>query len=342
MNVGISGATGVVGEVALRLLAERRLPVGSLRLFASSRSAGRRITWRDRELTVEALEDADFGGLDLVINSTSSGVARAEVPRMVDAGAVVVDNTSAFRQDPEVPLVIPEINAHAARGHKGIIANPNCTTATVLMALAPLHRAAGIASVISTSFQSVSGTGRDAMGEVLEATRKALDQVDGLRGDEQLDLPDPEVYPHPMAFNVMPQCEQFPEGADTSTEEQKMAAESRKILEDADLTIHATAVRVPVLVGHSVSLSLSLERAVSPPEAREIIGAFPGVALLDEPDKGRYPTPLQAAGRDEVLVGRIRPNPALANGLSLFACGDNLRKGAALNAIQIAELLFAG
>jgi aspartate-semialdehyde dehydrogenase len=336
-TVGISGATGVVGEVMLRILRERSFPVAALRLFASRRSEGRLVGWGSDEFRVEALEDATFDGLDLVLNATSSELARTYVPKMVEAGALVVDNSSAFRMDPDVPLVIPEINGEAIGRHRGILANMNCTTATALMAVAPLHKAAGLRAMISSSYQSVSGTGRDAMVEVLEQTRKALDQVEALRGHEPLDLPDPQIYPHTLAFNLFPQCETFPEGEDTSTEESKMAAETQKILGDSSIAVHATAVRVPVLVGHSVSLTVSLGRQMSAAEARDAIDAFPGVRVVDEPWRGFYPTPLGAAGIDEVLVGRIRPNPIVPNGLSMFACADNLRKGAALNAVQIAE-----
>ncbi len=339
-RIGITGATGVVGEVALRILAERNIPVDELRLYASSRSAGRRVPWGGGEVTVEALDDARFDGLDVVLNATSSDLAREFVPRMVDAGAVVVDNSSAYRQNPEVPLVIPQINGSAVEHHQGIVANANCTTATALMALGPLHREVGLRSVISSSYQSVSGTGRDAITELIDQTRKAVDQVEALRGHEALDLPEPQVYTHPLAFNLIPQCETFPPGADTSTEEEKMALEMRKILTAPELVIHATAVRVPVVVGHSIALSVSLQRELTPEQARELIDAFPGARVLDEPDATRYPTPLQSAGLDEVLVGRIRSNPALPNGLSLFCCGDNLRRGAALNAVEIAELVL--
>jgi aspartate-semialdehyde dehydrogenase len=259
---------------------------------------------------------------------------------MVEAGAFVSDKSSAFRQAPDVPLVIPEINGEDAKSHTGVVASPNCTTAVALMAIAPLHKAAGVRAVISSSYQSVSGVGRDAVSELLEVNRKAVEQTDALWGREPLDLPDPVAFPHPLAFNVFPQCETFLDGADASTEEQKMQAESRKILGAPDLVLQATAVRVPVVVGHSVSLSLSLERSVSPDEAREILSAFPGVRVLDEPGAKVYPTPQQATGIDDVLVGRVRDNPILPNGLTLFASGDNLRKGASLNALQIAELVL--
>lgn len=291
-------------------------------------------------MTIEALEDGRFEGLDLVLNSTSAALASEWVPRMVAAGAFVSDKSSAFRLDPDVPLVVAEINGPDARTHKGIVASPNCTTAVAVMAMAPLHQAVGIRAVISSSYQSVSGVGRDAVTELVEGTRKAVEQVDALWGREAIDLPEPTAFPHQLAFNVFPQCETFSDDADESTEEQKMQAEARRILDAPEMLLQATAVRVPVVVGHSVSLSLSLEREISPAEAREIIGAFPGVRVLDEPQRGVYPTPHQATGIDDILVGRIRSNPILANGLSLFASGDNLRKGASLNAIQTAELVL--
>ena len=340
LRVGIAGATGATGQMTRALLRERAVPVDELRLFASRRSVGRKIPWGDGEVEVEALEDGRFDGLDLVLNSTSASLAKEWVPRMVESGAFVSDKSSAFRLDPGVPLVIPEINGSAAESHKGIVASPNCTTAVALMAMAPLHQAVGVRAVISSSYQSVSGVGRDAVAELIEGARKAVEQVDALWGREPIDLPEPTALPQQLAFNVFPQCETFPDDADESTEESKMQAESRRILGAPDLALQATAVRVPVVVGHSVSLSLSLEREVAPAEAREIIGAFRGVRVLDEPSRGVYPTPHQATGIDDVLVGRIRSNPILPNGLTLFVSGDNLRKGASLNAIQIAELVL--
>lgn len=339
-RVGVTGATGAAGQTALNLLHERSFPLDELRLFASRRSVGRRIPWGNGEVEIEALEDGRFEGLDVVLNATSATLAREWVPRMVEAGAIVCDKSSAFRLDPAVPLVVPEINGAVAKNHKGILASPNCTTAVAVMAMAPLHRAVGVQSALSSSYQSVSGVGRDAVSELLDGARKALDQVEALWGREAVDLPEPVAFPHQLAFNVFPQCETFPEESDESTEEQKMQAEARRILDSRELVLQATAVRVPVVVGHSVSLSLSLGREVAPPEAREIIDAFAGVRVLDDPARKIYPTPHQATGIDDVLVGRIRRNPVLPNGLTLFASGDNLRKGAALNAIQTAELVL--
>jgi aspartate-semialdehyde dehydrogenase len=336
-NIGISGATGVTGEVTLRILEEREFPVKDLRLFASERSSGQIVPWRGQQYTVEALEDGRFDGLDLVISATSASIAREWVPRMVEAGAMVIDQSSAFRLDPSVPLVVPEINAADLSSHNGIIAGPNCTTAVAIMAIAPLHEAFGIDSVLSSSYQAISGKGRDGMAEFLEASARAVHQSEGLRGHAPLDVDPPVQFPHISAFNLFPQCEVFRTGEDTSTEEEKMQAEMRKMLHAPAVSVHATAVRVPILVGHTVSLAMSLGERASPEEARRAYQSFPGVKVLDEPWVGKYPTPLAAAGIDDVLVGRIRPVPFLTNGLSVFASGDNLRKGNALNAIQVAE-----
>ncbi len=336
-NIGISGATGVTGEVTLRILEQRGFPVRHLRLFASKRSAGQIIRWKGTDYPVEALEDGHFTGLDLVISATSASIARQWAPRIVDAGAIVIDQSSAFRLDPSVPLVVPEINADDLQSHHGTIAGPNCTTAVAVMAVAPLHRAFGVAHVVSSSYQAMSGKGRDGMKEFLDASARAVHQVAGLRGDAPLDVPSPVQFPQIAAFNLFPQCETFCDGQDTSTEEEKMEAEMRKMLHAPNLSVHATAVRVPVLVGHTVSLALSLEKSASPEHARRVLEGFPGVQVLDKPWAGKYPTPLAAAGIDDVLVGRLRTIPFMKNGLSLIASGDNLRKGNALNAIQVAE-----
>ena len=336
-NLGIVGATGVTGEVTLRILEEREFPVANLRLFASRRSAGRSIHWKGQAYKVEALDEGNFDGLDLVISATSASIAREWVPRIVEAGAIVIDQSSAFRGDDSVPLVVPEINHADLNSHSGRISGPNCTTAVAVMAVAPLHEAFGVESVISSSYQAISGKGRDGMVEFLDTSANAANQSEGLRGHQAIELPDPVEFPHICAFNLFPHCESFREGEDTSTEEEKMQAEMRKILHAPDLCVHATAVRVPVLVGHTVSLNLSLSAPAAPEQAREVLAAFDGVQVLDEPWCGKYPTPLAASGIDDVLVGRVRSVPFVENGLSLFASGDNLRKGNALNAIQVAE-----
>jgi len=339
-RIGVVGATGVTGEVTLQILEERKFPLDALRLFASRRSAGRRLTCAGREYEVEALEDASFAGLDVVISALPSSLARECGRRIAADGPLVIDQSSAFRHDPDVPLVIREINAEAAKRHSGIIAGPNCTTTVPVMAIAPLHRAVGVRSVISSSYQSASGAGRDAIAEFMDHSRKATDQVEALRGNEPLDLPATEFFPRELAFNVIPHCESFSEGEDLSSEEVKMEPEMRKILDAPELLVDATSVRVPVVVGHSVSLTISLEREITPDDARSIIGEFAGVRVVDQPWRGLYPTPHDAAGIDEILVGRVRRNHVVENGLALFACGDNLRKGNALNAIQTAELVL--
>jgi len=339
-RIGIVGATGVTGEVTLRILAERGFPVDSLRLFASSRSAGQSVSWQGSDWTVEALDDADFSGIDLVISATDSAIARQFAPKMVAAGCIVIDQSSAFRGDSAVPLVVPEINAADLASHQGIVSGPNCTTAVAVMAVAPLHRTFGVESVISSSYQAISGRGRDGISEFIETSRAALDQVEALRGHQPLDLPPPVQFPHHSAFNLFPHCEDFREGSTTSTEEEKMQAEMRKLLHAPELNVHATAVRVPVVVGHTTSLTLSLNSPASAEAARDAIAAFPGTRVLDEPWNARYPTPLACAGIDDVLIGRIREVPFVRNGISLIASGDNLRKGNALNAIQVAEMLL--
>jgi len=336
-SIGIVGATGITGEVTLRVLEERSFPVKELRLFASRRSAGQSLRWMDRDWTVEALDDGRFDGLDLVISATDASIAREWAPRMVEAGSIVIDQSSAFRLDPSVPLVIPEINDADLESHRGIISGPNCTTAVAAMAIAPLERAVGIKSIISSSYQSISGRGRDGIAEFLDLSRKAVEQPEALRGHEPPEFSEARQFPKLPAFNVFPQCEGFREGSDISTEEEKMEAELRKMLRAPELLVHATAVRVPVLVGHSVSLGMSLRRETSPEEARELLSSFPGIRVVDRPWEGEYPTPFDSAGIDDILVGRVRPLPSLENGLSLFACGDNLRKGNALNAVQVAE-----
>lgn len=339
-SIGISGATGITGEVALRILAARKFPVDSLRLFASRRSAGQTIDWQGSAHTIEALDDANFDHLDLIISATSSSIAREWVPRMVSSGALVVDQSSAFRAAPQVPLVIPEINLDDLTANEGIVAGPNCTTAVAIMAVAPLHRAFGVEFVTSSSYQAISGKGREGVAEFLEASAQSLRQEEGLRGHVALELPAPVQFPHVPSFNLFPQCEEFGQGGDTSTEEAKMEAEMRKMLHAPDLSVHATAVRVPVVVGHSVSLVINLREKTTIGDVRAALGAFPGVRVIDEPWRAKYPTPLQAAGGDDILVGRIRKVPFMENGVSLFASGDNLRKGNALNAIQVAEHLL--
>ena len=337
-RVAVAGATGAVGREMLRTLRERDFPVGELIALASSRSAGKRLAFAGEEIEVRPLDGFDWEGVDVALFSAGAVASRKHAPRAADAGTVVVDNSSAWRMEPTVPLVIPEINAHALDGHRGIVANPNCTAIVALMAAAPLHRAASLTSMVISSYQSVSGAGHKGVSELLE-------QVEKVRGDEEsLAAPDADVLPRgevfgpPIAYNVIPRAGTFEEDGFTS-EERKLGDESRKILELPELPVVGTVVRVPVVAGHAVSLYATFQRELTPEAARNALASFPGVRVVDDPASDRFPTPLDAAGIDDVLVGRIRP--AGENALALFAVGDNLRKGAALNAVQIAERLLA-
>ncbi len=339
LKVAVVGATGAVGTEMLRILDERAFPVDELVPLASSRSAGRTIRFGDREVTVQELSLDALRGVDLSLSAAGASIARGFVREAAAAGTVCIDKSSAFRMEPDVPLVVPEVNPEALEGSPRIIAVPNCTTIVAMMALAPLHRAAGLRSLVLSSYQAVSGAGRDGTRELAEQIEKLRDQVEELGRPDIDALPTGDVFGKTMAFNVLPKIDAF--AADGSTgEEVKTVNESRKILGIADLDVAATCVRVPVPVGHSVSLLARFSRAITPEEARELLARAPGVDLRDDPANGVYPSPLEAAGRDEVLVGRIRQAPGHDDALLLFACGDNLRKGAALNGIQIAERLF--
>jgi aspartate-semialdehyde dehydrogenase len=343
MRVAVVGATGAVGRRILSLLEERAFPLDDLMLFASSRSEGKRLTFRGDDLTVRALHGRWFESVDLALTSAGSIVAKEILPAAAAAGTVSVDNSSAFRMDPAVPLVIPEINPEALQYHSGIVANGNCTAITALMPLGPLHARFGLVSLITSSYQSVSGSGMKGVRELSEQVEKLREQVESLTRPETDALPVGEVFGRTIAFNVLPHAERFdPEGTGFTTEELKMGNEVRKVLGIPDLPVAATAVRVPVVAGHAVSIHATFERPVSPDAARETLASAAGVRLVDDPERGLYPTPLDAAGIDDVLVGRIRQPRGEPNTLLLFAVGDNLRKGAALNAVQIAELLARG
>jgi aspartate-semialdehyde dehydrogenase len=330
-RVGVLGATGAVGSTILGVLAERGFPAAEVVPFASERSAGRQIEWNGLTLECRRLDDAAIEGLDLVLSSAGGAVSAEWAPRLVDAGAVVVDNTSFWRMHENVPLVVSEVNPDAVEGHSGIVANPNCTTMQMVVALAPIHRAVGLERLVVSTYQSVSGTGRSAIDELRSQTRQVLD------GNES---PSAKVYPHRIAFNVLPQVETFKDGDDYTTEERKVMAETRKILELSDeVGVSATCARVPVITGHSESVNLQTRENISPVDCRELLRGAPGVVVIDEPEDGRYPMPIDAAGRDEVLVGRIRRDPSHDRCLNLWIVGDNLRKGAATNAVQVAELL---
>ena len=329
-RVGVLGATGAVGSTILEVLAERGFPASEVVALASERSAGKRISFAGGELEVRTISDDSIQGLDLVLSSAGGAVSSEWAPRIVDAGAVVVDNTSFWRMHDDVPLVVAEVNPDALADHRGIVANPNCTTMQMVVALAPIQREVGIERLIVSTYQSVSGTGRNAIEELRRQARAVLDG----------EAPTAEVYPHPIAFNVLPQVENFSEGDDYTTEERKVMAETRKIMGIGDeLGISATCARVPVITGHSESVNVQTKRDLSPEECRELLAAAPGLVVMDSPGEGIYPLATDVAGRDEVLVGRIRRDPSRNRCLNMWIVGDNLRKGAATNAVQVSELL---
>ncbi|WP_329339158.1 aspartate-semialdehyde dehydrogenase [Streptomyces sp. NBC_00663] len=334
MKVGIVGATGQVGTVMRRILVEREFPVTELRLFASARSAG---TVLDG-VTIEDAATADYTGLDIVLFSAGGSTSKALAEKVASQGAVVIDNSSAWRKDPEVPLVVSEVNPHAiADRPKGIIANPNCTTMAAMPVLKVLDAEAGLEALIATTYQAVSGSGLAGVAELHGQVQKVAADADKLTHDgEAVDFPEPQVYKRPIAFNVVPLAGSIVEdGLNETDEEQKLRNESRKILEIPELKVSGTCVRVPVFSGHSLQINARFARPISPERATELLAGAPGVALSE------IPTPLQAAGKDVSYVGRIRRDETVDNGLSLFVSGDNLRKGAALNAVQIAELVAA-
>ena len=340
MRVGVLGATGAVGREMIRILEERSFPLDDLALFASSRSEGKRLPFRGEEIPVRAMDDGWFDGLDMALTSTGSVVAREALPPAAAAGVTCIDNSSAFRMDPSVPLVVPEINPEALRSHKGIVANGNCTAITALMALGPLHRAFGLGFLVTSSYQSVSGAGMKGIRELAEQVEKLHGQEESLGRPEGEALPVGEVFGRTIAFNVIPRCEKpDPAGSGSTTEELKMGGEIRKVLGLPDLPVAATAVRVPVAVGHGVSIYARFDRPLDPDAARSVLADAPGVQVVDDLANDSFPTPLDAAGIDDVLVGRIRQPEGDGQALMLFSVGDNLRKGAALNAVQIAELL---
>ncbi len=330
MRVAVVGATGVVGSTILEVMRERAFPADEVVPFASERSAGKTIKWGDGELTVQALSDESVQGFDLALFSAGSATSEEWAPRFASAGAVVVDNSSQWRMHDDVPLVVSEVNPEALGSHNGIVANPNCTTMQMVVALKPILDAVGIERIVLSSYQSVSGTGKNAVDE-LNAQTKAI-----ANGEEP---PAPSVYPHRIAYNVVPQVEKFKDGDDYTTEERKVMAETRKILGRDDIGISATCVRVPVLVGHSESVNVQTREPLSPEECRELLAAAPSVVVVDNPADGLYPLATDVAGRDDVLVGRIRRDPSHERCLNLWIVGDNLRKGAATNAVQVAELI---
>ena len=329
-TVAVVGATGAVGGEMIEVLDERKFPVEALVPLASPRSAGGSITFRGEELEVKELTKDSFSGVDLALFSAGSDVSKEYAPIAVHTGTVVIDNSSAWRMDPQVPLVVPEVNPDALAGHRGLIANPNCSTIQMVVALKPLHDRVKIKRVVVTTFQSVSGTGKEAMDELIEECRDLL----------SFRQPQPKVYRYQIAFNCLPHIDDFlPSGY--TKEEVKLLQETRKIMGDPTIQVTATTVRVPVYVGHSESVNIETEQKLTANEARAILSTAPGVQLYDDPSHGIYPMPLDVAGKDEVYVGRIREDESIPNGLNLWVVADNLRKGAAVNAVQIAELLIA-
>ena len=337
MNVAVVGATGQVGGVMRTLLAQRAFPLDGIRFLASARSAGTTLRWADTELVVEDTATADWSEIDIALVSAGKTVSLELAPAMVAAGATVIDNSSAWRMDPEVPLVVPEVNAAALVDiRKGIVANPNCTTMVAMPVLAPLHNDAGLISLTISTYQAVSGAGLAGVVELESQMAKAGDQAMGLTfNGDAVEFGEPKSFPRPIAYNVLPHAGLFvDDGRGETDEEQKLRNESRKILGIPDLEVSSTCVRVPVFTGHSLVINARFTQPISPERAAEVLSDAPGVALTD------VPTPVDAAGIDDTLVGRVRQDKTVEHGLALFLSGDNLRKGAALNAIQIAEQLI--
>jgi len=330
-RVGVLGATGLVGTTILELLAARDFPAAEVIPFASERSAGKTLEWTGKALEVRPLTDETIQGLDLVLSSAGGSVSAEWTPRFVAAGATVVDNTSYWRMHDEVPLVVSEVNPDALEGHKGIIANPNCSTMQMVVALKPLYDAAGIERLVISTYQAVSGTGKAAIDE-LQTQAHAV-----LHGEEP---PEPQIYPHQIAFNVLAQAGSFADGDDHTDEERKLINETRKILGDPGIKVSATCIRVPVVTGHSEAVNVETREPLDPEQARELLAAAPGVTVVDDPGAGRYPQAVDAAGKDDVFVGRIRRDPGNERALDIWVVSDNLRKGAATNTVQLGELLI--
>ena len=329
-NVAVVGATGAVGNEMIETLEQRKFPVGNLCLLASERSAGTSLSFKGRDVVVQVLKKDSFKGIDIGLFSAGGSVSQKFAPIAAASGCVVIDNTSAFRMDPDVPLVVPEVNAHAIGDYKkkGIIANPNCSTIQMVVVLKPLHDAAKIKRVVVSTYQAVSGTGKSAINE-LES------QVTAIYSNREVAH---SVYPHQIAFNCLPHIDVFLENGYTK-EEIKMMNETIKIMEDPSIKVTATTVRVPVFYGHSESVNVEFERELTPDEARKILSKAPGVIVADDPKKNLYPLAIYAAGKDETFVGRIRKDESIERGLNMWIVADNIRKGAALNAVQIAEIL---
>ncbi|MGV1049405.1 MAG: aspartate-semialdehyde dehydrogenase [Solirubrobacterales bacterium] len=329
-RVGVLGATGLVGTTILELLASRRFPAAELVPLASERSAGKQIEWNGQALTVEALSEDSIQGLDLVLSSAGGSISGEWTPKIVAAGATVVDNTSFWRMHDEVPLVVSEVNPEALEGHSGIVANPNCSTMQMVVALKPLFDEAGIERLVVSTYQAVSGTGKAAIDELLDQSQAILHGQPASAS----------IYPHQIAFNALAQAGSFAAGDDHTDEERKLINETRKILGDPRIKVSATCVRVPVVTGHSEAVNVETREPLSPQRARELLAAAPGVTVVDDPAASRFPMAVEAAGKDDVFVGRIRRDAGNENALDLWIVADNLRKGAATNAVQLAELLI--
>ena len=329
-NVAVAGATGAVGDVFLKILEERKFPINNIRLLASERSVGKRLKFAGVEFSVELLSKDAFKGIDIALFSAGGSISKEFAPAAVESGAVVVDNSSAFRMEPDIPLVVPEINPDAIAMYKqrGIVANPNCTTIITMMPLKPLHDFGSIRRVVASSYQSTSGAGAKAMAELVAQTK-------AYANGQAMEV---SAFKHQIAFNVIPHIDSFLDSGYTK-EEMKMANEGRKIMGIADLRVSCTCVRVPVLSAHSISVNAQFDRKITADKARELISRFPGCQVMDDPAQNSYPMPLFCAGKDDCYVGRIREDESADNCLNLWVCGDQLRKGAALNAIQIAEVL---
>ncbi len=330
-SVAVAGATGAVGQEMMKVLEQRQFPVGSIKLLASERSEGKELKFAGQTVKVEKLTQNSFRGVQIALFSAGASRSLEFAPAAAESGAVVVDNSSAFRMDPDIPLVVPEVNAHAIAQHKkrGIIANPNCSTIQMVVALKPIHDAARIKRIVVSTYQSVSGTGLKAIDELLTQTRAILNSQGVTK----------RVYPHQIAFNCLPHIDSFLENGYTK-EEIKMVKETQKIMEDPTIRVTATTVRVPVLYSHSESVNIETEKKITPQQVREILSRAPGVQVVDNPAMGEYPLAIHAAGRDETFVGRIREDESIPNGINLWIVSDNIRKGAALNAVQIAEILI--
>jgi len=328
LHVAVVGATGMVGQEMIRILEERQFPVDTLTPLASERSAGTDIEFNDEPVRVQVLTEDSFDGIDIALFSAGGSISEKFAPIAAKAGAVVIDNTSFFRMHEDVPLVVPEVNAHAIKRHKGIIANPNCSTAQMVLALKPLHDAAKIKRVVVSTYQSVSGAGKDAVTELEDHSRYLLKGSDS----------EPKQFVKPMPFNVIPQIDVFTENGYTK-EEMKMINETKKILEDDSVEVTATAVRVPVFVSHSEAINIELEKDLSVSDVRRLLSEMDGVTVQDDPSKSIYPTPRECAGKNDTFIGRIRKDVSQPNTIEMWVVSDNLRKGAALNAVQIAEAL---